>query len=152
MLSLPPEIIEAPQRLSTVDGKSVTLRCRVFGAPKPRVKWLFNSQPLSGGKYYVNTTGDLVINPVSFQDNGEYSCIAENKFGRVQANGSLEVKEHTRITEAPIDYEVVAGQTATFRCNAVSDSSLDLVIDWTKDNSEIDFERDARFVKQMIIH
>lgn len=52
---------------------------------------------------------------MSFTDAGKYTCYAENKFGTQQADGSLIVKERTKITDAPQDYEVAAGQTATFR-------------------------------------
>lgn len=52
---------------------------------------------------------------VSFTDAGDYTCVAENKFGQQEAHGSLVVKERTRITNTPEDYEVAAGQTATFR-------------------------------------
>lgn len=40
-----------------------------------------------------------------------------------------------------------SGSTATFRCNAVSDSSLNLDIDWLNNGQPIDFEADTRFVK-----
>lgn len=52
---------------------------------------------------------------VLFTDAGQYTCFAENKFGKQEAHGSLVVKERTKITDEPQDYEVAAGQTATFR-------------------------------------
>jgi hypothetical protein len=55
--------------------------------------------------------------------------------------------EHTRITDEPEDYEVAVGSTATFRCNAVSDASLPLTIDWLHKDQEIDFEAEPRFVR-----
>jgi Immunoglobulin I-set domain len=54
--------------------------------------------------------------------------------------------ERTRITDAPEDYEVAAGMTATFRCNAVSDPSLKLTIGWLNNGQQIDFEAEPRFV------
>ena len=57
------------------------------------------------------------------------------------------VKEHTRITGRPQDYEVEAGDTATYRCNAVYDSDLRLQIKWLKDGELIDFETEPRFVQ-----
>ena len=55
--------------------------------------------------------------------------------------------EHTKITDEPEDYEVAAGNTATFRCNAVSDPSLPLTIEWLNDGQQIDFEAEPRFVR-----
>jgi len=59
--------------------------------------------------------GDLEIENVIFLDGGIYTCHASNKFGEVNASASLVVKEHTKITDKPEDYEVAAGSTATFR-------------------------------------
>jgi hypothetical protein len=42
---------------------------------------------------------------------------------------------------------VAAGQTATFRCNAVADSSLNLTIEWLHADQLIDFEQEPRFVQ-----
>lgn len=55
--------------------------------------------------------------------------------------------EHTRITDAPEDYEVAAGTQATFRCNAVADNTLTLKIDWLNNGQLIDFDADPRFVR-----
>lgn len=147
VLALPPEITEPPRQEATVDGRNVTLRCRVFGAPKPEVKWIRNGLELTGGRYTIQDDGDLLIRDVGFADAGDYTCHAENKFGAKEANGTLIVKEHTRITDEPQDYEVAAGNPATFRCNAVADSALELDIKWLKGGEEIDFENEPRFVR-----
>ncbi|KAL5275409.1 CHL1 family protein [Megaselia abdita] len=147
VLALPPEIVEKPRKEATVDGRNVTMRCRVFGAPKPQVKWIRNGLELTGGRYNILPTGDLEISSVGFGDSGEYVCYAVNKFGNESAQGSLNVKEHTRITQAPQDYEVAAGTSATFRCNEAHDSTLNLEIEWLKDGEPIDFDKEARFVK-----
>lgn len=147
VLALPPEITEKPRQEATVDGRSVTMTCRVFGAPKPEVKWFRNGLALTGGRYKTQENGDLLITQVGFADAGEYICHAENKFGTKEEKGKLIVKEHTRITDEPQDYEVAAGNPATFRCNAVSDSSLDLQIKWLNDGEEIDFDNEPRFVR-----
>lgn len=147
VLALVPEITEPPRQEATVDRRTVTLRCRVFGAPKPEVKWIRGGLELTGGRYQIQENGDLVIQDVSFADAGDYTCHAQNKLGSAEANGTLIVKEHTRIVDAPQDYEVAAGNPATFRCNAVADPSLDLQIKWLSDGEEIDFENEPRFVR-----
>ncbi len=40
-----------------------------------------------------------------------------------------------------------AGDTATFRCNAVYDSDLSLAIKWLKDSELIDFDVEPRFIQ-----
>lgn len=147
VLALAPEITDPPKDEATVDGRMVTLTCRVFGAPKPEVKWIRGGLELTGGRYSVKESGDLEIRDANFLDAGQYTCFASNKFGTVEASGSLAVKEHTRITNRPEDYEVAAGNTATFRCNAVSDSSLPLTIEWLNNGQPIDFDSEPRFVR-----
>lgn len=147
VLALPPEILEAPRKEATVDGKNVTLRCKVFGAPMPQVKWIRNRLELTGGRYTVLPSGNLEIQQVSFSDAGHYTCFAINKFGNISAEGSLVVKEHTRITQAPQHYEVAAGQSATFRCNEAHDDTLTANIEWWKNGQQIDLEAEPRFVK-----
>ncbi|ALC49261.1 Nrg [Drosophila busckii] len=142
-----PQIKEPPRAEATVNGKNITMRCVVFGAPKPQVKWRHNSNWLTGGRYNVLPSGNLQIQEVTFADNGNYTCYAVNKFGNATAQGTLVVKERTRITQEPQNYEVAAGQSATFRCNEAHDDTLDLVIEWHKDGQAIDFEAEARFVK-----
>lgn len=147
VLALAPEITEPPRNVTTVDGQNEVLTCRVFGAPKPLVKWLRGGRELTGGRYKVTDDGDLLIESVTFSDAEFYTCYAVNKLGHQSANCSLDVKEHTRITDAPDDYEVPAGSSATFRCNAISDQSLDLEIEWLNNNQTIDFEAEPRFIK-----
>ncbi|KAK4296763.1 hypothetical protein Pmani_030767 [Petrolisthes manimaculis] len=148
VLALPPEIRTPPSDLQSVNGQEVNMTCRVFGAPRPRITWIKDGLELTGGRFKVTPDGDLLIEGVSFTDAGDYTCFAENKFGHQQADGSLVVKKRTKITDAPLDYEVAAGQTATFRCNAVKDSDLELSIQWLTDGQLIDFEQEPRFVQQ----
>lgn len=122
------------------------MTCRVFGAPAPIVKWSRNGKELTGGRYTVLESGDLNINNVQFDDAGTYTCFAENKFGDVQASSKFIVRRHTYITDGPEDYEVTAGQQATFRCNAVADEELPLKIIWLGRDHEIDFELEPRFI------
>lgn len=145
--ALPAHIKSKPLAEATVNGRNLTMRCRVEGAPKPQVKWRHNNNWLTGGRYNVLPTGDLEIQEVTFADNGNYTCFAVNKFGNDSAQGSLVVKEQTRITDAPQNYEVAGGQSATFRCNEAHDDTLTLEIIWLKDGQPIDFDAEARFVK-----
>lgn len=60
-LALAPEITIPPSDESTVDGRTVLMTCRVFGAPKPEVKWVRSSLELTGGRYTTLENGDLQI-------------------------------------------------------------------------------------------
>ncbi|VVD05769.1 unnamed protein product [Leptidea sinapis] len=129
--AIPPEIKEGPENLTKVDGSEAVLKCRVFGAPKPVVKWMRDDVDVTGGKYNITPEGDLVIPDVSYTDVGTYQCYAKNKFGEKSAYGSLLVK--------------TAGTSATFRCNAHADDSLNLQIVWLSDGQPLDLDTQPRF-------
>lgn len=147
VLALPPDITERPEHKATVIGKDVTMTCRSFGAPQPDVKWVRGNRELTGGRYHTQPNGDLLIKRVQHDDGDDYTCYVSNKFGNQDATGSLEVKEPTRITDGPEDYEVPARTQATFRCVAFADPSLKLRISWQINGRTIDFESEPRFVR-----
>lgn len=146
VLALAPEITDPPTDQEAVNGKAVNMTCRVFGAPAPKVKWSRNGKELTGGRYTVLKEGDLNINNVQFDDTGSYTCYAVNKFGNANASANFIVRRHTYITDGPEDYEVPAGQQATFRCNAVADEELPLQIVWLSKGRVIEFDREPRFI------
>lgn len=148
VLALPPTITEKPAPLTkTVVTSVVSLTCRVFGAPRPDVRWSKEGQELSGGRYQVLDNGDLEIKEALVTDQGTYTCSASNKLGDAEASGRLEVKGKTKITQPPENFEVAAGKSATFRCNAESDPSLVSRIDWLFNGQLIDFDQDPRMVQ-----
>ncbi|UYV67407.1 CHL1 [Cordylochernes scorpioides] len=145
VLALPPTITEQPEPVTkAVVTSTVTLRCRVFGAPRPEVKWMRDGQEMTGGRYHVLDSGDLRIEKVIVTDQGDYTCFASNKLGDAKAIGKLEVKGKTKITQPPESFEVAAGKSATFRCNAEADSSLDLTIEWHFNGKPVDYDLDPR--------
>ena len=148
VLKLPPTITERPEPTSrAVVTQTTTLRCRVFGAPKPVVKWEKDGQELSGGRYEVLESGDLRITGVLMTDAGSYKCKATNRFGDDDASGELEVKGKTKISHAPENFEVAARKMAVFRCNAEADSTLTLKIEWLFNGKKIDLDHDPRIVQ-----
>ncbi|KAG4070890.1 hypothetical protein HA402_011116 [Bradysia odoriphaga] len=108
VLDLPPEFVERPQNVSSVDGHDVTFRCRVFGLPAPEVKWSRNESDVTGERYQTLANGDLTIRNISFTDAEQYICHAHNKFGEIEGQGMLVVKEHARIIDEPQYYEIAA--------------------------------------------
>ncbi|XP_017465423.1 PREDICTED: neuroglian-like [Rhagoletis zephyria] len=148
VLKLPPEIIDPPEKeTKAVVTSNVVLKCRVFGAPKPDVKWQKDDTPLNGANYEIINDGDLRIKNVLVTDQGNYKCIATNRFGTKFASGELKVKGKTKIIHAPENYEVAARKTAVFRCNAESDPSLDMKIQWAFNERLIDTAHDPRIVQ-----
>lgn len=68
-----------------VEGSGTKFECIVIGKPSPKVKWLFNDQPVHGKEFLISTSGDrqvLSIPEVTRSITGKVSCIAENEVGR----------------------------------------------------------------------
>lgn len=148
VLDLPPIIVEAPEKVSlAVQSSTVTLKCRVFGAPKPKIRWLRNNAELSGGRFKVLDNGDLQIEYVMPNDQGTYKCKAVNKFDTVVVEGELHVKQRTNIIQRPESIEVAAGKMAVLRCNAESDPSLFQEVVWLYNGKRIDLESDPRMIQ-----
>lgn len=83
-----------------VEGASTKFECIVIGKPTPKIKWLFNDQPIHGKEFLISTSGDrqvLSIPEVTRTVTGKVSCIAESDVGKatcvaylnlVQPNGN----------------------------------------------------------------
>ena len=99
-----PEIFAYESKAKGVEGKNVTMTCRIAGIPEPQVRWLLKNKVIAnlsgssysnGKKLYMvhlqNNSSDLTIFSADLQDAGVYVCAAENKAGRVEASVTLAV-------------------------------------------------------------
>uniref|UniRef100_A0A182R9K5 Ig-like domain-containing protein n=1 Tax=Anopheles funestus TaxID=62324 RepID=A0A182R9K5_ANOFN len=98
------------------EGRNISLDCRIAAIPEPTVAWLFQGQVLLNDSllspslhlyYYVDELdgakhSELFIYNINADDNGTYSCVAENSAGRVQTNYTL----HVIVKEEPIVEQV----------------------------------------------
>lgn len=120
-----PEIFAYDTKAHGVEGKNVTMTCRITGIPEPHVKWLSKNKvianlsgtPYSNGKklYIVhlqNNASDLTILTADLQDAGVYVCSAENKAGRAEASVTLAVSRkppESPLTNKILIISIVAG-------------------------------------------
>ncbi|XP_030633946.1 neural cell adhesion molecule 1b [Chanos chanos] len=81
-------------------GNSAVLACDADGFPEPTVTWKRNNVPLKkGDKYSFNEDGsEMTIMDVKKLDEGDYTCIAENKAGQREEELSLKVFVRPQIT------------------------------------------------------
>lgn len=69
---------------------NVTIKCNPEAAPKPIFIWKKNGNELgSGGHRRILNNGNLIISPVSRDDEGLYTCVASNKLGVDESFGRL---------------------------------------------------------------
>lgn len=93
MFTVKPFLIRGPQNQIVVEGSSVIFQCRVGGDPMPDVLWRRTS---SGGnmpldRVHILEDRSLRLESVNTDDEGEYSCEADNIVGSVSATGALTV-------------------------------------------------------------
>uniref|UniRef100_A0A182PFN4 Ig-like domain-containing protein n=1 Tax=Anopheles epiroticus TaxID=199890 RepID=A0A182PFN4_9DIPT len=98
------------------EGRNISLDCRIVATPEPTVAWLFQGQILQNDSflspnlhlyYYIDDLdgakhSELFIYNINADDNGTYSCVAENSAGRVQTNYTL----HVIVKEEPVVEQV----------------------------------------------
>lgn len=126
-----PNIQSVEVKTNGVEGRNVTMSCYVDGVPDPNVRWIVknriianlsgvgetiarpmtssSSSPVQGRKAYVvnfvRNSSNLTILQVEMQDAGVYTCIAENKAGRVEASMTLAVSR--KPPEGPLSMRLI---------------------------------------------
>ena len=77
---LPPEVAITPAEINTTQGKTVEFICTAhgLGANNFTYQWFLNDLPVAG-----QATPKLVINDVSNEDTGDYTCFVRNSYGGI---------------------------------------------------------------------
>ncbi|XP_019594533.2 myosin light chain kinase, smooth muscle isoform X2 [Rhinolophus sinicus] len=77
-----------------IEGQDFVLQCSVRGTPVPQITWLLNEQPIQ----YAHSTceagvAELHIQDALPEDDGTYTCVAENTLGRASCSARVTVHE-----------------------------------------------------------
>ncbi|XP_076584593.1 protein sidekick-1 isoform X1 [Chaetodon auriga] len=135
--SVAPTFTLPPSDQTVTDGNTALFNCQTSGAPKPAITWRKGSQILASGsvqvpRFTLLQSGGLEIQPISFQDSGEYTCIASNSQGTINATATLTVWSRTVISVPPTDQRVIKGTTAILDCNATHDPRVNISFKWDR--------------------
>ncbi|XP_034266670.1 insulin-like growth factor-binding protein-like 1 [Pantherophis guttatus] len=113
---LAPAIVVPPKRIHNVTGAQVYLSCEVKAVPTPIITWkkvtespkgvrLLEELPgdrvnmavqVRGGPSKHESTGWVLINPLTKDDEGVYQCHATNMVGETQAEGTIKVLHQSK--------------------------------------------------------
>ena len=74
------------------EGQTAFLKCKADGHPPPQVTWSKVNSSLPDGRHVVESSGALVVKNLKSEDDGVYSCTAENLLGSVSASAKLTVQ------------------------------------------------------------
>lgn len=121
-------------------GQSVVLTAEIVSIPKAQVTWLVKGQPLksSNNKYQIDAKKDgintLTILKGDTADEGQYTVVAENVAGKVQADAKVTVCTKPKIDKFT-DAAVNIGENSRILC--IYSGQPNPTITWFKDGKAI---------------
>uniref|UniRef100_A0A915KEW4 Ig-like domain-containing protein n=1 Tax=Romanomermis culicivorax TaxID=13658 RepID=A0A915KEW4_ROMCU len=122
-------------------NQSVTLECPASGYPVPIIKWYRDRKLIhrTDDRYVLSSNNQTIkLMNVQSADAGIYSCLAENKAGKIEQEYSLEVllppvllkpQESTNIT-------LTEGESLSMTCPISLDGPLPEIL-WMKDGAQL---------------
>ncbi|XP_055939181.1 cell adhesion molecule DSCAML1-like isoform X4 [Argiope bruennichi] len=128
--SFPPE--------SSIIGKRVSATCTPSSGEKSEFKWFKNGKELTKGlSVDIRTFPDLsalVIDPLTEEDAGNYTCVVNSRGSTASYTTSLQVLIPPSWTLIPSDIEVSNGDTLMLNCKASGTPKP--TITWSKSQSD----------------
>ncbi|XP_015510203.1 contactin [Neodiprion lecontei] len=141
VLSLKPSFKKRPMESETyaADGGNVTIVCNPEAAPRPKFVWKKDGNVIgSGGRRRMLENGNLIISPVSRDDEGMYTCIASNEYGTDETRGRVIVLRGPRFIESLYRRTITAVmRNLTLYCRAETEEILDVAYIWTHNGLRI---------------
>ncbi|XP_073667498.1 hemicentin-1 isoform X2 [Paramisgurnus dabryanus] len=133
-----PMIALSPAVVSVIEDQQVTLPCVVLaGNPLPERHWLHDNGLVTSSPYLtVRRDGSLHIERVSQQDEGQYTCLAENVVGSSNRTTILHVYVMPTIQHGPQIFSTIEGKPISLPCRAHGVPKPD--IKWSKRGELLD--------------
>uniref|UniRef100_A0A8C6IXU2 Myosin light chain kinase, smooth muscle n=1 Tax=Melopsittacus undulatus TaxID=13146 RepID=A0A8C6IXU2_MELUD len=76
------------------EGQDFVLQCCVGGVPVPQITWLLNDQPIQyAHSTFEDGVAKLTVQDALPEDDGIYTCLAENNTGQASCSAQVTVKE-----------------------------------------------------------
>ncbi|XP_008628461.1 PREDICTED: vascular cell adhesion protein 1 isoform X1 [Corvus brachyrhynchos] len=111
------------------EGENVSIQCSAESSPPPKIILRRKSDNADMGP---DSARSILLPSVTFQNGGDYECIAENKFGNSRSEITLNVKygpKNTMITVISTA-ALKEGETVTMKCTSSGNPAP--VISWKK--------------------
>ncbi|KAJ7995255.1 hypothetical protein DPEC_G00242650 [Dallia pectoralis] len=132
-----PTFLRRPINQVVLEEEGVEFRCQVQGDPQPNVRWRKDDIDVPRGRYEIKYDKDdylLRVKKASASDEGAFTCVAENRVGKVEATASLTVRAAPQFVIRPRDQIVAQGRTATFPCETRGNPQP--AVFWQKEGSQ----------------
>ncbi|XP_040194716.1 roundabout homolog 2 isoform X12 [Rana temporaria] len=129
-----PTFVRKPVNQVVLEDETVEFRCSVLGDPQPTVRWKKDDADLPRGRYDIKDDYTLRIKKAASIDEGTYTCISENRVGKIEAAATLTVRAPPQFVVRPRDQIVAQGRTVTFPCETKGNPQP--AVFWQKDGSQ----------------
>ncbi|GLD53467.1 roundabout homolog 2-like protein [Lates japonicus] len=136
-----PTFLRRPINQVVLEEETVEFRCQVQGDPQPNVRWRKDDIDVPRGRYEIKYDKDdyvLRVKKASITDEGTFTCVAENRVGKLEASATLTVRARPvaapQFVIRPRDQIVAQGRTATFPCETKGNPQP--AVFWQKEGSQ----------------
>ncbi|XP_071351829.1 roundabout homolog 2 isoform X14 [Trachinotus anak] len=136
-----PTFLRRPINQVVLEEETVEFRCQVQGDPQPNVRWRKDDIDVPRGRYEIKYDKDdyvLRVKKASINDEGMFTCVAENRVGKLEASATLTVRARPvaapQFVIRPRDQIVAQGRTATFPCETKGNPQP--AVFWQKEGSQ----------------
>ncbi|KAK0154830.1 Roundabout 2 [Merluccius polli] len=132
-----PTFLRRPINQVILEEETVDFRCQVQGDPQPNVRWRKDDVDVPRGRYEIKYDKDdyvLRVKKASTGDEGTFTCVAENRVGKLEASATLTVRAAPQFVIRPRDQIVAQGRMATFPCETKGNPQP--AVFWQKEGSQ----------------
>uniref|UniRef100_A0A8C6WTD7 Ig-like domain-containing protein n=1 Tax=Neogobius melanostomus TaxID=47308 RepID=A0A8C6WTD7_9GOBI len=136
----PPEfVLKLPANKCVKQGESLRLECKVSGTVPLRVTWYKQDARLTDGGNYRTTFADSVavleLHTANSDDDGVYTCEAQNDAGSASCSTTLTVKEPPHFVKVPQPVEGLKGKDVSLYCELSGTAPFQIT--WFKDRKPL---------------
>ncbi|XP_072769921.1 roundabout homolog 2-like isoform X3 [Nerophis lumbriciformis] len=132
-----PVFVQRPVNQVVLVDESMEFRCQVHGDPPPTLRWKKEDADIPRGRYDIRYEKEdflLRIKKAAVSDQGTFTCLAENRVGKVEASAYLTIREAPQFVVRPRDQIVAQGRTAIFPCETRGKPQP--TVFWQRDGSQ----------------
>uniref|UniRef100_A0A4W3H3U6 Roundabout, axon guidance receptor, homolog 3 (Drosophila) n=1 Tax=Callorhinchus milii TaxID=7868 RepID=A0A4W3H3U6_CALMI len=129
-----PTFTKRPVNQVVLADDTVDFHCEVQGDPVPTTRWRKEEGELPRGRFEIQSDNTLRLARVGSEDEGTYTCVAENSVGKVEFSGTLTVHVPPQIVVRPRDQIIAQGRSVTFVCETKGNPPP--AVFWQKEGSQ----------------
>ncbi|PIK40412.1 putative striated muscle-specific serine/threonine-protein kinase-like [Apostichopus japonicus] len=133
-----PGFLETTEEVYALDNEDATLECFFTGHPTPKITWMQDDDVLSSDDHFIISVdpeagkATLLVKGVTYDDIGEYECIAVNDKGYADCRLYLDVAEPPKFVQLFENLEIPFGYSLRLDCRLDGIPEPDVV--WSKDD------------------